>query len=254
MKMKRILLSILIVALLISTSLASVSAKVGTAASPEFMGLEKAVFIHYEAPAKPPWAGGPKSSEEGYKLFRGGVKWADGDTPVSYSINIDSIPEGLDDSEVVDAITAAFEEWDSVTAGELFSTPTTASNATGFDPTANDIFWADLDQGVIAVTYFWWYTGTKDLAAFDMVFNTDYLWGINGVEPADANTTLGNTSFMDVRNIATHEAGHTLVLGDLYQSQYSEMTMYGYSTFGEVKAISLELGDIAGAQVLYGAP
>lgn len=62
----------------------------------------------------------------------------------------------------------------------------------------------------------------------------------------------GNTSFMDVRNIATHEVGHTLVLEDLYQDRYVQMTMYGYSTEGEVKKISLEAGDIAGVQALYG--
>ncbi len=57
---------------------------------------------------------------------------------------------------------------------------------------------------------------------------------------------------MDIRNIATHEAGHTLVLSDLYQGRYAGMTMYGYSEYGEVKKISLESGDIAGLHKLYG--
>ena len=58
---------------------------------------------------------------------------------------------------------------------------------------------------------------------------------------------------MDIRNIATHEAGHTLVLEDIYQDQFSGLTMYGYASEGEVNAISLEVADITGAQVLYGA-
>jgi hypothetical protein len=57
---------------------------------------------------------------------------------------------------------------------------------------------------------------------------------------------------MDIRNIATHEVGHTLVLEDPYQNQFAQTTMYGYSTEVEVKKISLEAGDIAGVKALYG--
>ena len=58
---------------------------------------------------------------------------------------------------------------------------------------------------------------------------------------------------MDVQDIATHEIGHTLVLNDLYQSQNYYQTMYGYSDYGETYKRTLESGDIAGLQVLYGS-
>lgn len=36
--------------------------------------------------------------------------------------------------------------------------------------------------------------------------------------------------------------------------RYSELTMYGYSSKGETEKRSLEDGDVAGAQFLYGTP
>jgi len=61
----------------------------------------------------------------------------------------------------------------------------------------------------------------------------------------------GETGKMDFENIATHELGHSVGLGDLYQSACAEQTMYGYAGFGETKKQTLEAGDIAGAVKLY---
>ncbi|MBA7643606.1 hypothetical protein ES703_51337 [subsurface metagenome] len=57
---------------------------------------------------------------------------------------------------------------------------------------------------------------------------------------------------MDLQNIATHELGHSVGLGDLYDDVASEETMYGLSEYGETKKRTLYLGDIAGIQKLYG--
>jgi hypothetical protein len=61
------------------------------------------------------------------------------------------------------------------------------------------------------------------------VLNSHYKWGI-----ADGNeTTTDFTDKFDIRNIVTHEAGHWSGLDDIYASNYSAMTMYGYATPGE---------------------
>ncbi len=262
--MKRPVIALLVAILLISSSAVAVSAKTDRPPALQDRGIEKTVLIHYEAPGKPPGTpgngpggggGGDKEQkeEQGYKLFRGGIKWADGDTPVDYLINTDSIPTDLINPgriSAVDEIIAAFEAWDAATSRELFNAPgiTGASGAHLGD--GNVISWTNLgNTGIIAVTTFWWWTGTKELAAFDMELSTQYKWGI---DPDGEGTGSVLSGAMDIRNIVTHEAGHTLVLEDLYQDQLSEMTMYGYSTEGEVKWISLELGDIAGVQALYG--
>ena len=61
----------------------------------------------------------------------------------------------------------------------------------------------------------------------------------------------GESGKMDFENIARHELGHAVGLGDLYNDACSEQTMYGYSENGETKKQTLESGDIAGIQKLY---
>ena len=75
-----------------------------------------------------------------------------------------------------------------------------------------------------------------------MVFNDAFTWS------KDAS---GSTTEMDFENIATHELGHAVGLGDLYDDKCSEMTMYGYASYGETNKRSLEDGDIAGIRALY---
>ena len=64
-------------------------------------------------------------------------------------------------------------------------------------------------------------------------------------------TQTGIAGYYDVQDIMTHEAGHWLMLGDLYTKAASEQTMYGYGSTGELKARTLESGDIAGLRKIY---
>jgi hypothetical protein len=248
--MKRLALIVVLAALIAASSFSVALAK---PAVPPPKDIEKAVFIHYKTPAKPDWAGPkePKKEDEGYKLFRGGVKWSDKDLPVSYVINQASVPEGIDPIAAFNKIVAAFEEWDANTSKELYNdTVGTTGTAGAIKDGDNTIAWVFIDNSnIIARTTFWYYVNTKELIEFDIEFNTQFAWGIDP-DGEDANYVL--TEAMDIRNIATHESGHTLVLDDLYQDQYAQMTMYGYSDYGEVKKISLEPGDIAGLHKLYG--
>ena len=56
---------------------------------------------------------------------------------------------------------------------------------------------------------------------------------------------------MDLENIATHELGHSIGLGDLYTSSCAQETMYGYADFGEISKRDLNSGDILGISKLY---
>jgi len=243
--MKRFVLAVALAALVAASGFSVALAK---PAAPPPKDIEKAVFIHYRAPGKPPWAGPKEPKEpkeaEGYKLFRGGVKWAE--LPVSYAIN-----ENVDESARVEII-AAFEEWDANTSEELYIDEVGTTGIAGaIRDDTNTIAWVDMDSStIIAMCTFWYYVNTKELIEFDIEFNTQFVWGI---DPDGEGEEYALTDAMDIRDIATHEAGHALVLDDLYQNQYAEMTMYGYSEYGEVKKISLEPGDIAGLQKLYGS-
>jgi len=57
---------------------------------------------------------------------------------------------------------------------------------------------------------------------------------------------------MDLQNIATHELGHAVGLNDIYSGSCSYVTMYGYSTEGDIGKRTLEQPDITGLQTMYG--
>jgi hypothetical protein len=83
----------------------------------------------------------------------------------------------------------------------------------------------------------------------DIEFSTAYKWGID--PDGEGGQTLDSSTF-DVRDVGTHEVGHVVGLADLYQTNYSELTMYRYAAPAETLKRSLQNGDILGTQKLYG--
>ena len=209
-------------------------------------GLEKIVFVHYKKGfGKPPWAGPPEGKEkesECYGFLGKGVKWKV--LPQNYVIHSD-----LETTAIVNSI----ETWGTATSKELFSDYTIDSTA-DWDGDYGDIYdgrnefsYGDYpEENVIAVAVVWGYftgpPGRREIIEFDVLFDTDYTWG-------DADI---GASVMDLQNIATHEIGHGIGLGDIYDSACSEVTMYGYSGYGETKKRTPEPPDITGIQELYG--
>jgi len=186
-----------------------------------------------------------------YDLFSyDGLHWWDGPytngiaaTGIKYYVNTKS-------PDVVAAVKAAFETWDDQVTVELFD-----DNAEMISKVAgnrydgkNVLSWGALRPGIVAVCYVWYYSGSLEIVEFGIVFNKLYAWGI---DPDGEGPTTINA--FDIQNVATHEAGHTLSLNDLYMSEASELTMYGYTSIGETKKQSLGLGDKNGVQYIYGA-
>jgi len=199
--------------------------------------LERIVFIHYAngkivANAKAPSC---------YKLL--GIKWKS--LPISYVVNpeVEAIVPG--------AVLAGNETWDTVTSKELlnnnYSLDATANWDGDYPDGRNEYSMGNYPQsGVIAVTVVW--SGVpigskgRQIIEFDVMFDTDFTWG---------DATL-NSAVMDLQNIAVHESGHGVGLGDIYSSSCSEVTMYGYSNYGETEKRTLEQPDIVGLQKMYG--
>jgi len=199
--------------------------------------LERVDFIHYARPNKP---GKGRKTNACYKLL--GVKWRE--LAVDYIIN-PSNPFGLTESFVTSAISTSAETWDSETSAELLNDnygvdyeleygTQDYKNAIVFDDYPND--------GVIGVTSIWYTRRGKRIVEFDILLNTRFDWGDGEANPA----------IMDVENIMTHELGHGLGLGDIYNDTCSAVTMFGYSTEGDVEKRSLETSDITGLQAMYG--
>jgi hypothetical protein len=224
--------------------------------------LRTDILIHYANPDNPGKGKGPPSKgDDGEKVLDYyellGPKWFS--LPVGYTIDTSFSP--VDPLAGASEIEASFEAWDAVTDDELFAPPVVASGVTlDFYDDENTVAWRILTgyPKAIAVTALRYYDNDGDGAmspgdefyAFDVVFNLMQKWAIDpdGEGPLEPDA---KGRWFDLRNIATHEAGHVVGLDDLYDDSYSELTMYGYASPKETKKISLEAGDIAGAQALY---
>lgn len=201
--------------------------------------LERVDFIHY---AKPDKTGkpdkGPKQ-ESCYKLL--GVKWKS--LPVSYSIN-PANSDGLSEQFIVSAVSTSAETWDDATSSELLNDAYTIDYSAeyGVQNYENAIVFGDYpSDSAIAVTSIWFTRRGKRIVEFDMIFNTRFTWGDGELNPA----------VMDLQNIATHELGHGVGLDDIYSTACADVTMYGYSSYGDLDKRTLEQSDIMGLQSMY---
>ena len=214
-------------------------------------GLEKRVYIHYKKDfAKPPWAGGGKEKKEETTCYGFLDKWAKW-KKLSVSYVIDPQNSHLSEDFVSQAISAGAEEWDSWTGVELFADDYQIVEDGSWDSDIpdgrNELVFGDYpEDGVIAITVVWVYfsgpPSAREITEFDVMFDTDYEWGDATVDPRK----------MDLQNIATHELGHAVGLVDVYETECGEVTMYGYSDYGETKKRTLDSPDITAIQKLYG--
>ena len=195
-------------------------------------------------PGGTPGGGKPSGGNKppsGYSLT--GYKWA----TLGLTLVVNPTDSELLESFVFSTVSASSEVWDSSTGAELVSIYEVDYTASLDGETAdgiNEVVFGNLgDNRIIAQCTYWYNPWTRELLDFDIAFNTQFTWG-------DATS---NPSLMDLQSIATHELGHGFGLADLYQRKNSELTMYGYAGIGETKKRSLESGDVAGIQALYGS-
>ncbi len=183
-----------------------------------------------------------------YGFLARGAKWR---TVEPYIVNPENT-RGLDEAFVTDNLAFDIDKWEAVGVDNILGNEI-AGTVDGADLESpddkNEVYFADIKQdNVIAMAIIWGIFGGpppfRELVEWDMIFDdVDFDWGIcDGVDC---------TSKMDFENIATHELGHAVGLGDLYNTECSEQTMYGLATEGETKKRDLADGDIAGINSLY---
>lgn len=220
--------------------------------------LTKDVFVHYPRghDVKPPHAGAggtscpdPNTCAD-FKLTR--LAWSQAAAAAGVHYVVDASGAGVTSGTVTTAVATSFTTW--ATASTLdVDTQSIAfvSDGTGSiaDPNTydavNSVTFRDLTASypnAIAVTFAWHYIGSKEIISADTVMNNaaGFSW-----------SSTGSASDYDLQNIFTHEFGHWLQLGDLYNSRDFELTMYGYGATGETKKQTLGLGDTLGVQKIY---
>jgi hypothetical protein len=176
-----------------------------------------------------------------------GRRWNTKDPQLKFILRDDTYlrNEKLTAINVQTAIIDASNAWDDATNQNLFAD----SNLVTISPTVsidsynklNTIGWKPFLNNCLAYSRTWYKStlvdGYKTIVDSDIVFNTKYAWRTEG--------TVG----ADVQTIALHEIGHSLGLGDLYNSEESAQTMYGYYLRTDR---TLGNGDTAGIYKLYG--
>jgi hypothetical protein len=266
----RIMALFIVIALVLGLALPAIAAAPQENPGKGPSGLTKIVFVNYpkglEAKGGIPGSpveGNSKADDKLWYRYRG-VHWAD--TSVTYVI------EDVNDTDDTyeDAIMAAFNTWvatgatiyfEGVIAEEEFEYEIPSSffedsaNPNGTRNTVNEVGWMSfgaegLPAYAIAVTAVW-IDADNYIVEADMAMNTDLPWAQDTVVGDPDNETAETANAYDVQNIATHEAGHFLMLEDLYGKPAIEQTMYGRGSLGELKKRSLESGDIAGILEIY---
>ena len=201
--------------------------------------IERGIFVDHGY-SSPPWY--PPTEETDSYRWGPKVYWAEGDLPV----NINVYTGGEPILETFEAIESGFTVWDDETGTFLYGSITKKENGSwpgiALDG-ENTVAWGAIDGlgGIIGVTYYWYYTATKEMVEFDIVLDSEESWSLTGEEDT-----------FDVQNIATHEAGHTLVLGDLRSPKDGALTMHAYTWLGDTVKRTLGSGDISGVQAIYG--
>jgi len=224
-----------------------VQAKPGEVNQPS--DVERGVFVHYPHAKGQGGGGGSVTGDQVNDFKYNGIHWLGAMPDISYQIN-PANKQGLSDKEIRDAVDAAFTEWTNhnPTDGKYirFSDAGFIELETSVNPSRdnfNTVSFEPLDStypNAIAVTFYWYSRGTKTLLETDTVFNSDLPWSVSG-----------DSSSYDLQNIATHEFGHWLLLGDLYSLKDLALTMYGYGRLGEIIKRDLGKGDISGINKIY---
>ena len=198
---------------------------------------------------KPPSEWQDSTSSPGSGWY-GPLRWSS--NGFEYSINTQAIPADLSVSSFITYSTASFQTWEDDLGSSFDFTyrGTRSDTIPGTGDGVNLVGWSSIGGGTIAQTWLWatYVFGNYDslrIIETDMEFDNSKLWS---AQPS------GVAGRFDVQNIGTHEAGHTFGLGDLYDPEDSEQTMYGYGATGETKKRTLEWGDQAGIRALYPGP
>jgi len=202
-------------------------------------------IVHRKNEAKGSGSARSPKAPSCYGFIASGAKWKGSAEP--WQVSVSGSP--LDGNFIFANLASDINTWE-VAAGDLdilgtgavtVNTPTNKNVSDGINEVS---FGAISDSNTIAVTTVWGYfsgpTFSRQIVEWDQVYNTDFDW-----------SATGEADKMDFWNIAVHELGHAMGLGDIYNSSCSTVTMYGYASEGDINKRDLAPADITGINILY---
>jgi|SRR3989344_2436798 len=175
-------------------------------------------------------------------VFEGKTKWKSVEGWVTNTANT----RGLGSAFVFDTITAGIAKWENAAGVNILGDGTITNDSLFADSVSpdnqNEVYFADIaEDGAIGVTIVWKTIFKNQLIEWDQIYDDiDFDWSSDG-----------SAGKMDFDNIATHELGHSVGMGDIYNVACSNVTMYGFADFGETNKRTLEPADITGVSALY---
>jgi hypothetical protein len=222
--------------------------------------LDKIVFVHYpKHETGKPGTGGVTLTGVLCPDFKySGIRWLS--MPVTYYVN-------APDATALDGIVDSFAAWNAASTKINFYYAGATDTQGNIKDSFNVISWGQVEYtNAIAVTYIWYYRNNKQIYEVDTVMNSDLPWSytdvgspanLSGAATPDASryadpSGSGTSGTYDIRDIMTHEAGHWILLSDLYNGRDSLLTMYGYGSTGEISKDTLAYGDELGVEKAYG--
>lgn len=167
----------------------------------------------------------------------------------TYNLNPSSVPSSVGSAELSTIANLAFGNWSGASKGKVtFKAGQSTTNTRARFDGKNIIVWGTTSNSALAVTYIWYYPSTGLAAEVDTIMNqrVAWSWTNQAISP-----NCANSNSYDSQDILTHELGHWMGLNDEYTNVYTNNTMYGYGSKGEVKKDTLTTGDISGILNIY---
>lgn len=169
------------------------------------------------------------------------LHWGDALLPIPYFIDRRGYGDISDGSDIA-AIQSAFQTWEHVASGRIEFQFAGLVERGDISPGASVVMWIKeewpYDSYYVAKTRLYYDRDEGRILKVEMMLNgRDYRWSTNG----EAGT-------LDVQNVATHEVGHFIGLGDV---QSTGQTMFEYIILGEKAKRYLADDDIEGLRAAY---
>ncbi len=197
-----------------------------------------------------PGVGWSSSTNRPGSDWYGPLEWDDTSIPVGYWIDTRNMPAGIIESSFITSVQSCYQTWEDDPFSYIdYDYQGVRTDRNPSNDGINIFCWRSIDGPGdtlgVASTY-----ASYNLGDYNSLRITDSDIELDTSEPWSSAETCPSNRY-DVQNTGTHEVGHTTGLADLYDSEDTEMTMYGWSSLGMISKRDLAWGDQAGIQTIY---